>query len=430
MLEYLCDLIDINYSDFPRNARAYKNNVYLRLIAKINEEDSIKCRQLLLYNPAKPLGRVVLGKDVMEAIWADMRRTQLPTWIRPAPPNWGTAQRGKLSADQYHVICMIHVVVTLVRLWANETSHKKEMLKHFMDLVSTVHLANLCVISQDKIDTYNEYIFRYAAKWTELLPNKSLKLILHAALHIGNVMELFGPEWTRACNLRALLSEDTDLRAAVSNMIQAIEATEEEDARGFRLTGLLDPTSHDSMIHSNACPIELSNDNQQQLRAILVSSHEDNHEIRLQRHALAVIKISSCSITYGTSTSAESKNSNILFQPGKVDQESIAGVIDRIFQHTHEVVGEDGPSTHYYLTVHPLLPVDPKSDLYCEFGFAGGFLCASVPGPSRLIKLSQVVSHVAVTLMGDGEYSGLMHVLPVDWLMLSFHLNEASAVGD
>ncbi|KAG6912887.1 hypothetical protein DXG01_011329 [Tephrocybe rancida] len=134
MFEYLCDLININYSDFLINARAYKNNVYMCLIGQINDEDSVKRRQLLLYNPAKPLGCVVLGKDVMDAIWADMRRTQLPTWIRPAPPNWGTSQRGKLSADQYRVICTIHVVVTLVRLWAKETGRKKEMLKHFMDL--------------------------------------------------------------------------------------------------------------------------------------------------------------------------------------------------------------------------------------------------------------------------------------------------------
>ncbi|KAG6904202.1 hypothetical protein DXG01_011774, partial [Tephrocybe rancida] len=92
----------------------------------------------------------------------------------------------------------------------------------------------------------------------------------------------------------------------------------------------------------------------------------------------------------------------------------MAGIIDSIFQHTSEVVSEDGPSAHYYLTVRPLLPVDPASDPYREFGFAGGFLCTSVPSPSRIIKLSQVVSHVAVTLLEDGEYSGLIHVLPVD----------------
>ena len=36
--------------------------------------------------------RVVLGEDVMNAVWADMKLTQLPSWISPAPPNWGTAK--------------------------------------------------------------------------------------------------------------------------------------------------------------------------------------------------------------------------------------------------------------------------------------------------------------------------------------------------
>jgi hypothetical protein len=129
----------------------------------------------------------------MEVIWADMKRTQLPTWIRPAPPNWGTAQRGKLSADQYRVICTIHVVVTLVRLWSNDLSRKKEMLKHFMDLVSAVRIANLRVTSQRKIEAYNELIFRYARRCTDLFPDEDLKPTLHAALHMGDIMDLFGP---------------------------------------------------------------------------------------------------------------------------------------------------------------------------------------------------------------------------------------------
>ena len=36
----------------------------------------------------------VLGKDIMDAIWADMVLTELPSWVTKAPPNWGTATRG------------------------------------------------------------------------------------------------------------------------------------------------------------------------------------------------------------------------------------------------------------------------------------------------------------------------------------------------
>lgn len=129
----------------------------------------------------------------METVWADMKRTQLPTWISPAPPNWGTAERGKLSADQWRVICTIHLPITLIRLWGDETGRKKAMLEHFMDLVSAVRIANLRISSKDQIRAYNHFMFRYASRCASLYPDETLKPTLHASLHIGDILELFGP---------------------------------------------------------------------------------------------------------------------------------------------------------------------------------------------------------------------------------------------
>ncbi|KAG6914861.1 hypothetical protein DXG01_014869 [Tephrocybe rancida] len=92
----------------------------------------------------------------------------------------GTAQRGKLSADQY-------------RLWGSGSGHRQEMLRHYMDLVSAVQITNLRVVSQEKITAYNDCIFRYTRRWPELFPNEALKPMLHAALHVGDFMDLFGP---------------------------------------------------------------------------------------------------------------------------------------------------------------------------------------------------------------------------------------------
>lgn len=129
----------------------------------------------------------------MQAVWDDMKRTRFLTWIRPAPPNWGTAERGKLSADQWRVICTIHLPITLIRLWGNETGRKRELLEHFMDLVSAVRIANMRVSSQKQILAYNHYIFRYASRCAKLYPDETLKPTLHAALHLGDTLELFGP---------------------------------------------------------------------------------------------------------------------------------------------------------------------------------------------------------------------------------------------
>lgn len=129
----------------------------------------------------------------MEVVWEDMRRTVLPTWISPAPPNWGTSQRGKLSADNWRVICTIHLPVTLIRLWSDSSERKKLILAHFMDLVSAVQIANMRITSEHQIQSYNNYMTRYISGIKTLFPDQNLKPAHHAALHIGDMLGLFGP---------------------------------------------------------------------------------------------------------------------------------------------------------------------------------------------------------------------------------------------
>lgn len=129
----------------------------------------------------------------MEAIWANMECTQLPTWVGSVPCNWGTTQRGKLSADQWRTICTIHLPITLIRLWRNETGRKKDLLNNFMDLVSAVRIANMRVSSRNQIQAYNKHIFRYVYDMQTLYPNENLKPTHHAALHLGDILDLFGP---------------------------------------------------------------------------------------------------------------------------------------------------------------------------------------------------------------------------------------------
>jgi hypothetical protein len=85
----------------------------------------------------------VLGKDVLEVVWSDMKKAQLPSWISPAPHNWGTPTRGKLSADNWRVVCTIHLPITLIWLWRDETGRKRQLLENFMDLVTAVRLASI-----------------------------------------------------------------------------------------------------------------------------------------------------------------------------------------------------------------------------------------------------------------------------------------------
>ena len=70
------------------------------------------------------------------------------------------------------------------------------MLAHFMDFVSAVHIANMQIMSQQQIKAYNNCIHHYTNQCKELYPNKTLKPILHAVLHIGQILDMFGPVHT------------------------------------------------------------------------------------------------------------------------------------------------------------------------------------------------------------------------------------------
>ena len=55
---------------------------------------------------------VVLGKAMLEEIWKDQEKLILPSFVSPAPSSFGSEKR-KLTADQWHSVGMIHLVISL-----------------------------------------------------------------------------------------------------------------------------------------------------------------------------------------------------------------------------------------------------------------------------------------------------------------------------
>jgi hypothetical protein len=129
----------------------------------------------------------------MEAVQADMQKTQIPSWVSPAPINWGTPRRGKLSADQWKVICTIHLPITLIRLWGAETGCKAEMLSNFMDLVQSAQIVNMRIASAKHIAQYEVLMTRYLTDFKRLYKDAKIKPTHRTALHIGDIMRHFGP---------------------------------------------------------------------------------------------------------------------------------------------------------------------------------------------------------------------------------------------
>ncbi len=137
------------------------------------------------------LRRIVLGRDVMQEIWTDMGHTQLPSWVSGVSREWSTTS--ELSADQTRVLCTIHLPITLIRLWHSADDRRQSILANFMDLVNAVRVANMRTTSPGDVETYNTYMHRYMVKALELYQDEAVKPHQHAALHIGTMLEWFGP---------------------------------------------------------------------------------------------------------------------------------------------------------------------------------------------------------------------------------------------
>ena len=122
-----------------------------------------------------------------------MKLTELPSWMSPAPPNWGTASRGKLTADQWMVVCTVHLPVTLIRLWGSLSDRRFNLLSNFMDLTSAIQLATQRSITAKMIEDHKRLITRYLSEMKELFKGSKIQPIHHVALHTGDFLRLFGP---------------------------------------------------------------------------------------------------------------------------------------------------------------------------------------------------------------------------------------------
>ena len=124
-----------------------------------------------------------------------MALTDLPTSTGRVPVNVGAAAAGTLSADQWRTLCTIHMPITLVRLWANlpKLDRRRKMLDNFLHMVAAVRYGTARRISNIRIQTYNYHIFSYVRGLRELFPEQELVPNQHLALHLGEVLQRFGP---------------------------------------------------------------------------------------------------------------------------------------------------------------------------------------------------------------------------------------------
>ncbi|KAJ3710726.1 hypothetical protein C8R42DRAFT_596772, partial [Lentinula raphanica] len=146
--------------------------------------------------------RHVIAKDILDEVWKDMKITILPSWIDSPPENWGTKATGKLSADEWKVVCSVSLVITLIRLWGYKyekqpQARQFQMLQNFLDMVHAIRLLNLRDTSPDSREEYLSMILKYLRGVLVLFPDVTLKPNHHYAVHILEDLKLMGPVQAR-----------------------------------------------------------------------------------------------------------------------------------------------------------------------------------------------------------------------------------------
>ncbi|KAJ3872925.1 hypothetical protein F5051DRAFT_288753, partial [Lentinula edodes] len=164
--------------------------------------------QLLNKAATRRLG--VLGKDTLAAIREDMEKLRTPSWMAAAPNHPGEASQGKFTADQWRTFCTVNLPITLIRLWGSlpHEERRYEMLVNFMHLITSIRLADMRVMTEERIQTFERHYRAYLTgiigfemkdRLGGLYPHTRVTPYQRMMLHFGDLLRLFGPVHSWRC---------------------------------------------------------------------------------------------------------------------------------------------------------------------------------------------------------------------------------------
>jgi hypothetical protein len=124
-----------------------------------------------------------------------------PSWQAALPAEFGCATHGKLKADQWRTAFEFDIPVALVKVLANrrgagniaDDRHAQRVVDHTMDLAMALAWGLSRRTSERHAERYRFYMRRYLRGIQELYPDYNLKPVHHYSLHIGDMLDGFGP---------------------------------------------------------------------------------------------------------------------------------------------------------------------------------------------------------------------------------------------
>ncbi|RPD57158.1 hypothetical protein L227DRAFT_479728, partial [Lentinus tigrinus ALCF2SS1-6] len=156
------------------------------------EEEALSSGICLVYTGTDEEVASLPRNYTLQEIHEQLPLTELPSWINPVPHNVGTTERGKLSADQWHILCVVNLPIILIRLWAPKGGIFKAWLDNFMDLVIAVVIGGLLEMTEEAVIEYEKAAKSYLVTARELY-DITLTPNQHNSLHIPFFLRLFGP---------------------------------------------------------------------------------------------------------------------------------------------------------------------------------------------------------------------------------------------
>ncbi|KAI0054698.1 hypothetical protein BV25DRAFT_1816687 [Artomyces pyxidatus] len=411
--------------------------------------------------------KVVLGISTLHEVKKDMAKTELPSWISPAPKNLGSTSQGKLSADQMLTTCTIHLPITLIRLWGNLEGRPHEMLANYLDLIVAVEIGSMLTTSPAHIKIYDERMVRYLETMIDLYKEAKVQPNHHLSLHLGDFLYAFGPvhAWRafaferynyifqqektnqkfgeleltfmnhtcRSANLRPLM-RDPVINEKMSELLEAYRKLEEEDRRGTRLTeiNILNPEHREPVTFGQAKRdlIELDRSIYRSLLSLFNMECPNQFApyyglpatpglLVLSRSAKRHEKMQISGVSY-QSHDRSPKDSNIIYKAS--DGSENAGRIVSIFTHTRSGAGEDVISEVFLAVqkLEELSDIHSVFDKFRTFALVGGTLYYDkYQDKIQVIRPRQVLCHFARTSMRiDHIEEPCVHVLRLDRVSL------------
>jgi len=136
----------------------------------------------------------VFSKDQIARIRAAIADSYLPSWIDRPPSNLGEKAHGKLKADNWHVLFSILFVFSLPEMWLlQDTKTSLKLLDNFYDLAGCTNILFNYTTSSRAAKIFSNLYNSYHTTLSELFPGAGLVPNHHYALHLGMLMEHWGP---------------------------------------------------------------------------------------------------------------------------------------------------------------------------------------------------------------------------------------------